>query len=292
MRDVAKGGTIRLVVPQWQGGESRAYPLGARLLQWLAPESAVPTYEISVAPPQDMPLALEAGVAGRTQLAEIAAEIRAILQATAPERIVVFGGDCLVTQEPFAYLNARHQGKLGLLWLDTHPDVALPTERFRGHTMVLGNLLGAGEPEMAASVAVPFAGSHVMMVGLGRLFDYETERLAALGVRRVDQTALEDLDRQVLEWVDREAITHIAVHLDLDVLDPAIFRAQGFSIPGVAVPEAQAGRTGRMNFAQLGGVLALIERRCEVVGFGMTEHLPWDMLNLQDMMAQVAILKT
>lgn len=291
MNDMVKGGTIRLVVPQWQGGESQAYPLGAQLLQWLAPASAVPTFEIDVAPPQGMPLALEDGVAGRAQLEQHAAAIRQVLLATEPEHIVVFGGDCLVTQEPFAYLNARHAGKLGRLWLDTHPDVALPGQRSRGHTMVLGNLLGAGDPKMSAAVAVPFLASRVMLAGLGRLFDYEAEKLERLGVRRIDQDALDSLDDLILDWVTREAITHIAVHLDLDVLDPAIFRGQGFSVPGVALTEAQTGRTGRMSFEQLGSVLALIEHRCKVVGFGITEHLPWDMLNLREMMAKVAILK-
>jgi len=31
--------TLRLLMPQWQGGNNPTYYLGARLLAWLAPES-------------------------------------------------------------------------------------------------------------------------------------------------------------------------------------------------------------------------------------------------------------
>lgn len=55
--------TIRLLYPQWQGGDvarwvpevpdageaSRGYALGARLLHFLAPQSGVETYEVPVA---------------------------------------------------------------------------------------------------------------------------------------------------------------------------------------------------------------------------------------------------
>lgn len=56
--------SIRLVIPQWQGGDNPAYGLGARMLEWLAPESDAPVFRVSVTEP-DGPLRKEDGIAGR-----------------------------------------------------------------------------------------------------------------------------------------------------------------------------------------------------------------------------------
>ncbi|CAI3944589.1 Arginase/agmatinase family enzyme (SpeB) (PDB:1CEV) [Commensalibacter communis] len=42
--------TLRLLMPQWQGGNHHAYPLCARLLEWLAPKGNSPTVEVPVKP--------------------------------------------------------------------------------------------------------------------------------------------------------------------------------------------------------------------------------------------------
>lgn len=40
--------TIRILFPQWQGGNQELYGFGARLLHWLSPESRSPLHTISV----------------------------------------------------------------------------------------------------------------------------------------------------------------------------------------------------------------------------------------------------
>ena len=42
----------------------------------------------------------------------------AILEERQPERVITFGGDCLVSQAPFAYLAKRYGERLGVLWID------------------------------------------------------------------------------------------------------------------------------------------------------------------------------
>lgn len=40
--------TIRILFPQWQGGNQELYGFGARLLHWLSPESCFSLHTISV----------------------------------------------------------------------------------------------------------------------------------------------------------------------------------------------------------------------------------------------------
>lgn len=45
---IIKKKTIRMLFPQWQGGNQELYSLGARLLAWLAPETEAPVFEVNV----------------------------------------------------------------------------------------------------------------------------------------------------------------------------------------------------------------------------------------------------
>ncbi|MDP9813949.1 arginase family enzyme [Rhizobium tibeticum] len=72
-----------------------------------------------------------------------------------PDRILTIGGNCLVDLAPIAYLNKRYNGRLGVLWIDAHPDVQTFKETHQGNAQVLGMLLGRGDPDFVAEVDVP-----------------------------------------------------------------------------------------------------------------------------------------
>jgi arginase family enzyme len=46
----------------------------------------------------------------------------------------------LVDLAPIAYPNTRYEGKLGVLWVDSHPDVTAPKAYPNAHVHVLGAL--------------------------------------------------------------------------------------------------------------------------------------------------------
>ncbi len=56
--------TIRLLMPQWQGGNPN-YAFGAELLAWLAPDNHQPLIKVSVRAYDGMPLVNENGTYGR-----------------------------------------------------------------------------------------------------------------------------------------------------------------------------------------------------------------------------------
>lgn len=51
-----------------------------------------------------------------------------------------------------------------------------------------------------------------------------------------------------------------------------------------------AERTGSMTFAQVLRIIRDVSATCDVVGLGITEHMPWDAINLQNALAGIPIL--
>ena len=66
---MSKSTTLRLLMPQWQGGDvPNAYPLGARLTQWLAPKTDAVTVEVPTIEPDGSPRTEQDGIVERRNL--------------------------------------------------------------------------------------------------------------------------------------------------------------------------------------------------------------------------------
>jgi arginase len=282
---------LRLVMPQWQGGNNENYTLGAKLVAWLAPQGDQHEVRVRVEDYHDDD-APQDGVAHRAALMRQLKEARALIDDAQPDKIVVFGGDCLVEQAPMSYLNERYGGELGILWIDAHPDVKTPAEWSNAHTMVLGNLLGEGDPEFAREVPQPVSPARVMYAGLREvgLTEQETEVIERLGLRVAGPEALAADSTPVLEWIEEAGIEHLAIHLDLDVLDPATFRSVLFAEPEPEIDWLEMYPAGKMTLAQISRLMADVAQRTEVVGLGIAEHLPWDMVHLKKALSTFPIL--
>lgn len=282
--------TIRLLMPQWQGGNNgKPYPLGARLLAWLAPESTAPLVEVPVERYDGSALAMEDGIVGRAAITRQLRAARNILDAYRPDRVITFGGDCLVSQAPFAYLNERYDGKLGVLWIDAHPDVTTPRDFPHSHAMALGNLLGEGDALLAKEVARPLDPRLVMLAGVDETHSYEDEVLTRLGIRRAPSSDVVRDSGKVLEWIRANGIEHLAIHVDLDVLDSKLFRSLLFNNPDLQ--EKIDAPEGRMTFPQLTRLINDVAAQTGVAGITYAEHMPWDDINLMHMMEQFSFMK-
>jgi len=289
--------TLRLLFPQWQGGNNPPYVFGAQLLSWLAPEATGPVEQVSVAPPDGTPLTAEDGIVGRAALLAQLADARRLIDQHRPDRLVVLGGDCLVDLAPFAYLNERYDGDLAVLWVDTHPDVITPREYENAHAMVMGNLLGEGDADFVAAVKRPIKPQNVMFAGrqdtleeLPAVRAMETAFFERLNLRSVGPSELADTSEPVLDWLKSIGAKHVAIHFDLDILDPRLFRSLLFANPDPASPALDGIPRGRMTMAQIVRLFADVSKAVDVVGLGITEHLPWDSLALRTMLAKLPLL--
>ncbi|WP_115717860.1 arginase family protein [Gallaecimonas mangrovi] len=283
--------TLRLVFPQWQGGNNELYHLGAQLLAWLAPEHDGPTEEVPVPKPDGVALACEEGLIARHQLLAQAANARALIDKHNPQSIVVLGGDCLVDLAPFAYLNERYQDDLAVLWVDAHPDIMTPQQFEHAHAMVLGNLLGKGDSAFSGQVKAPINADKVCYVGVNEPTDWEQQRMLQLGLKNIGPEQLREQGSQaVVEWFKATGAKHLAIHLDLDVLDPGQFQSLLFSKPQ-AGDEFDGIAQGQLTIADVVNVLTAVAKEGEVVGLGITEHLPWSAMALKNMLEKLPLLK-
>lgn len=279
--------TLRLLMPQWQGGDNPAYSFGAKLLAWLAPpkQNAI-EIEVPVQKNDGEELVEENGIIGRSVLIKQLDSATKILEAFAPERVIVFGGDCLVSQAPFAYLNERYGGNLGVLWIDAHPDISTPAIYNHAHAMVLGNLLGEGDAEFAARVKFPVAPERVLYAGLQEVTSEEGEIIDRLGLQKVSSQELARSNEKVVAWIKENKIQHLAIHLDLDVLDPSLFRSLLFANINNEVIDAPS---GKMSFEQVSSLIKDASQATDLVGLSIAEHLPWDDLNLHNFLEEIPI---
>jgi arginase len=287
------GSTLRLNMPLWQGGNVPEFHFGAQLLAWLAPAAVGPVETVPIPEPEPgETLGLENGMTGRSAALRHLREARQAIERQRPARIVTLGGDCLVSLAPFAYLNARYDGQLGVVWVDAHPDVMTPRDEPNAHAHVLGALLGRGDADLRGEVERPLAPSRVMYAGLDSWLPVEDEVIQGLGLRHAGAATLAETSAPVLDWIAEERIEHLAIHFDLDVLDPSAFRPLLFNKPGLP-PDAYSGvARGRMLPDQVVRLLRDVARACDMVGLSITEHLPWDTLAMRNMLRQLPLMNS
>ena len=291
------GKTLRLLFPQWQGGNNPAYVFGSEMISLLAPEASGPVEKVPVAEPGGRTLEIENGIVGRRELLAQATEARRLIDGHAPDRIVVLGGDCLVDLAPFAYLNERYEGDLAVLWVDTHPDVMTTDVYQNAHAMVMGHLLGEGDPEFVEMVRRPVAAGDVMFAGrrdthesLADVLAMENAMFERLDLASAGPEELADTSAPVLDWLRSTGKRHLAIHFDLDVLDPTLYRSLLFANPDPAVPKIEGSPSGKMTMEQVVRLLSDVAEAVDVVGLGVTEHLPWDDMALRSMLARLPLL--
>lgn len=282
--------TLRLVFAQWQGGNNPLYYLGSRLLEWLAPEPQGPVEYVEVPEPGKEALPLEDGIIARNALLRQASNARRLIDGHNPDRIVVLGGDCLVDLVPFAYLNERYKGELAILWVDAHPDVMTPDDFQHAHAMVLGNLLGEGDREFGEYVRVPVKPENVMYAGLQQTSDTETEFISRLKLHRAGPLELAENSKPVLDWLKAVGARHLAVHLDLDVLDVRKFHALYFGRTDAPAGAFDGIPQGQMTMRQVVRLLGDVSKQVDIVGLGIAEHLPWDAMALRNMLTALPLI--
>ncbi|EOH80583.1 arginase family protein [Enterococcus malodoratus] len=282
--------TLRLVFPQWQGGNNPNYVFGSELLSHIVPQSnKAETIRVTVEKDFSQELPLENGVIGESGLLEQLAEAERILAEKAPEKVITLGGDCSISQAPFDYLHGRYPESLGILWLDAHSDMSTIKDSTRGHMMVLGNLLGHGAPQFSEKVQHPFKVEQIMLAGLKyeelRPCDHQVDDLK---MKYLTPAELAEDSQLLIEWINQNQFKQLAIHFDLDVLSPQDFRSINPGKPYLDLEKFPA-PIGTMTLDQIGRIIQDVSEKTEIVGFSIGEHLPWDAINLRRTLESVEI---
>lgn len=286
--------TIRLVYPQWQGGNishwiteiedpdiaSRGYVLGAQLLDFLSPETGqeklvVPiSTEIGKREVQD-------GVLDRDIIARQTDAALAMLDSAAPDRIVTLGGECSVSVVPFTWLANKYNGDVAIIWIDAHPDITLPGDVYAGyHAMAVTACMGKGDKTILQKLPFRFEASQILFVGLRNWERKEIEnRQSEYGIPYITPKQVENDSEEVLKWLRNIKESKIVIHFDMDVLDPAeIVAAVGTDSDG-------------MKIAQVVRLINDVAAEKELVGLTVAEPMPRTAIRLKSMLENLPLLK-
>lgn len=291
----AQNETIRLVYPQWQGGDiahwiteipdaaeaSRGYILGAELLNALAPQNGRQTV-------YTVPVKTDYGVREATDgvldKAAIMAQNKAaldLLKAKNPARVITLGGDCAVSVVPFTYLASKYDGDVAMIWIDAHPDITLPGDVYTGfHAMAVTACMGEGDKDVLSALPAKIAPERILMVGLR---DWEREeirvRQEAYGIKHLSPSDVATDSGKITDWLKQCGASKVVIHFDLDVLDPAeIIAAVGASPDG-------------MKMAEVVRVINDISQEKEVVGLTIAEAMPRTAIRIRQMLDGIKLFK-
>ncbi|OCR18149.1 arginase family protein [Helicobacter pullorum] len=287
--------TLRLIYPQWQGGDiaslvpelnkedsSLGYYLGAELLEFLAPKSLT-------SKTAKVPISLEypkSGVResknGILNYDEIVAQSKAaleILNTHKPDKILTLGGECSVSIVPFSYLANKYKDDVAIVWIDAHKDLNLQGDSYEGyHAMALAACFGLIDKEGIAKILpAHFSPKDSILVGV-RDFEGKKERCEKIGVKALSPDEARD-STKLLEWLKSRGKSKVVVHFDLDVLDPSEL------IMAVGVVE------NGLKIAEVVNLINDMDKNYDLVGLSIAEHMPRVAIKLRNMMRELPLFE-
>ena len=285
--------TIRLVYPQWQGGDitrwipeisdpalaARGYYLGAQLLDFLAPDNGQPKFIVPVNTEAKERKAVD-GVLDRDDIALQTKAALDILNVEKPDKIVTLGGECSVSVAPFTYLADKYKDDVAMIWIDAHPDITLPGDVYTGyHAMAVTACMGIGDKVIVSQLPARISPEKILFVGLR---DWERDEIKArqqeYGIKHLSPEDVATDSSAVIDWLKKCEASRVVVHFDMDVLDPAdIIAAVG------VVPDG-------MKMADVVRVINDIASEKELVGLTVAEPMPRIAIRLKSMLAQLPML--
>lgn len=251
-----------VVVPQWQGsGSSRAMRLadGAHAVHGDLPSRATVLVEVPVGAGD----ALGTRVPRLSSVLTIAEQVdRALREEDSPA--VVVGGDCGVE---LAAVRHAATPSTAVVWFGARPALRDPlrTEEpaFAGSVLrALVDEAGDDLPDVLRGTRPGVDASRVVLAGVRSWDDDEDAWAEQRGVAAV--SALDFSPEELVEAVEATGATEVYVHVDLDVLDPAVFR-------GLLDPQPFG-----LDVGVLVASIAALRGRWPLVGAGVCSFAPVD----------------
>lgn len=286
--------TIRLIYPQWQGGDiaqwitevkdpeeaSRGYYLGAQLLNFLAPDSGQETLTVPVST-EIIKRRKTDGILDRDVIVKQTKAALDVLRISNPDKIVTLGGECSVSVVPFTYLAEKYKDDVAVIWIDAHPDITLPGDVYSGfHAMAVTACMGKGDKEILSELPAKIAPSKILFVGLR---DWERDEIKVrqkqYGIKHLTSEDVAQNSEAIHEWLKLCGTSRVLIHFDMDVLDPAEI------IAAVGVV------SGGMKLAEVVRVINDIAKEKEVVGLTVAEPMPRIAIRMKEMLNQLPLLK-
>lgn len=247
-----------LVVPQWQGSPAaRAMHLvdGAEAIAGDLPRASTARVEV----PASAGEALGTGIRRYSALARIADAVTDALGQAAEPAIVV-GGDCGVAVPAIAHAAEQHPD-LAVVWFDAHADLNSPATSPSG--AFAGMALRAVFTDLPLPGSGAVAADRVILAGAREFDPAEQAFVDEVGLRALSVDDLAD-PGALAEAVAATRASAVYIHVDLDVLDPAVITGVGLPVPF------------GLTLDQLTGAIAAVRARRPLVGASLAGFAPAD----------------
>ena len=288
-----KNSIIRLLYPQWQGGNiagllpelepdkaSRGYILGSFMLNFLAPETKNQTLTVPVS--DNINRIEENGILGYKEILKQTKDALKIIEEANPDKIAVLGGECSVSVVPFTYLAKKYNNDIAIVWIDAHPDITLPEDKtYNGyHAMAVSAITGKGDEKIIAELPAKINTDRILFVGLR---DWERQQIKdrqkEYGIKHLTSAEVSQDSKKVIEWLKALNTRHVAIHFDMDVLDPKeIIAAAGVVQNGMKINEVVR-------------VINDIAKEFDIVGLTVAEPMPRIAIKLKNMLEKLPLMK-
>lgn len=285
---------IRLIYPQWQGADisawipnipekdsSRGYYLGAMLLNWLAPELDCESYTVPVSTDYNQ-RNVKDGILDKDVILLQTNAALDILDIARPDKILTLGGECSVSVPIFTWLNKKYNDDLAVVWIDQHPDVTLPGDKYTGyHAMALTACLGLGDNEIMNILPSKILPKNVCLAGIRDYeYSYIEERVKKLGFVEFSSSQLSTDTTGLLRWIDSTGKKKVLIHFDMDVLDPTdIVAAVADSTPG------------GLKLQEVVKMINEIAENFDIIALTVAEPMPRTAIRLKQMLSELPLMK-
>ncbi|MEJ3404590.1 arginase family protein [Rathayibacter sp. YIM 133350] len=245
-----------VVVPEWQGSISaRAMRLidGAEAIRGDLPSSATRLVDVPVGAGES----LDTGVRRYSSVLHIKQNLLAELSGVDGTALTI-GGDCAVSLGAIEHSLAAHPDA-AVLWFDAHPDLNTPESSPSGafNGMVLRTLMGEGAEGLVPPAGQRVSSERLVLAGIRDVDPAEAEVIAERSIPCLDVDRLGDADA-LLEALAATGASEVYVHVDLDVLDPAVIEGLDYPLPFGLTVEALTSLIAavRARFTLVGATIA------------------------------------
>lgn len=277
--------TLRLLWPQWQGASphvvaalipemplaqaQRGYAVGTTVLEAVLPPHTGPTAHVPVTLGADG-LDSKDGVDAKDVLVSQLGAALDLIAEHAPERILTLGGECSVSVAPFSALAARNGDDLASCGSTPIPTSArrrvsiTAITRWRWRTCA-ATVTPTCSPRCRRPCPVPASPSRACTRG-------PTTTSPTLRSGVLPTFSPEDLrtsSAALLDWLAATGCHHVAIHLDVDVVDSD------------EIVLGLGAEPGGLTSAQVHRLVTDIAHTADVVGFTIAEYVPRQVMVMQ-----------
>jgi arginase len=195
---------------------------------------------------------------------ELAARLRDRVRAacSAGELPIVLAGNCGTA---LGTLAALADAEPGVVWLDAHGDLNTPETTGSGFLdgMALATTTGRCWTRLASTIPGfrPIPDDRVVLIGARDLDGGEMEAIGASAITHLPPSRVDDGLSSALDTLRQRTAT-VYLHIDLDVLDPSVARANLYAAEG------------GLSLAQAEAVVHAVGARFELGAIALTAYDP------------------